>query len=70
VNALAKNKVIRIVMLGISLALLVLGAVYLGTAKGDKPMNKVQSSVLPVVGIPPIDVAAPTKTETATFALG
>ncbi len=67
---MAKSKVITIVVLCISLALLVLGVVYLDTARGDKPMNKIQSSVLPDVRIPPIDVAASTKMETATFALG
>ena len=70
VSVLAKSKVITIVVLCISLALLVLGSVYLDTAKGDKSMNKTQSSVLPDVRIPPIDVAASTKMETATFALG
>ena len=70
VSVLAKSKVIATVALGISLASLLLGAVYLDTAKEDKPINKMQSSVLPDVRIPPIDVAASTKMETATFALG
>ncbi len=70
VNVLAKSKVIATVALVISLASLVLGAVYLDTVKEDKPMNKTQSSVLPDIRIPPIDVAVSTKMETATFALG
>ena len=38
------------------------------TADMDKPLN--EPGVIAVGAIPPIDAAAPTQTETATFALG
>jgi hypothetical protein len=36
----------------------------------EKRMELERSNVTPEVVIPPIDAAAPTRTETATFALG
>ena len=67
---MAKRKLITVLVSCISLAGLVLGAVYLDGAKEDKLMDRAESSVLPDNKIPPIDIAAPNKTETATFALG
>jgi hypothetical protein len=42
----------------------------LGTIKERKTMKLAQHSPVPHRVIPPIDAAAPAKTETATFAMG
>ena len=65
-----KRKIITVLVLVLSLTGLVLGTVYLDAAKEDKSMNRAESNVLSDTKIPPIDVAAPAETETATFALG
>ena len=42
----------------------------LGTIQESKTMKLAQQSTPPDHAIPPIDAAAPVKTETATFAMG
>ena len=42
----------------------------LGTRQERKTMQLAQQSTAPDHAIPPIDAAAPAKTETATFAMG
>jgi len=41
-----------------------------GTLSGTKEGTMMKDAALIKTGIPPIDAAAPAKTETATFALG
>jgi hypothetical protein len=41
-----------------------------GNLPGTKEGTKMKDSALLKTGIPPIDAAAPAKTETATFAMG
>ena len=53
-------------MLGACLMALVVGGVLLARAKEGKTMDSTRT----IGPIPAIDAAAPTKTETATFALG
>lgn len=40
------------------------------TGKGRKGMTLTNENFIPDTRIPPIDTSVPTKTETATFALG
>ena len=53
---------------GITIALLA-GMALLGLTGGEK-MTGTPATASPGAAIPPIDAAAPTVTETATFALG
>jgi peptide-methionine (S)-S-oxide reductase len=49
---------------------LVLGAIYLGSTKEREKMTVAKTGLAPKAAISPIDASEPTKTETATFALG
>jgi hypothetical protein len=40
------------------------------TAKGEKEIKMAETASIPQTMKPPIDLAAPARTETATFALG
>jgi len=40
------------------------------TAKGEKEIKMAETASIPQTMRPPIDIAAPARTETATFALG
>ena len=62
--------VLRMVVVGACFVGLVLGAIYLGSRSERKTMTLTPTSSVHKVAIPPIDASAPTKTETATFALG
>jgi hypothetical protein len=66
----ATTPTLRIVVAGACVVGLVLGAIYLGSTKERKTMTPTKTSSIPNATIPPIDPSAPTKTETATFALG
>jgi hypothetical protein len=61
---------LRMVVAGACLVGLGLGAVYLGSRNERKTMTLTPTSSVHKAAIPPIDASAPTKTETATFALG
>lgn len=52
------------------LAVTLLAVAGSGNWPGTKEGTMVKDSALVKTGIPPIDAAAPAKTETATFALG
>ena len=52
------------------LAVTLLAAAGSGDLPGTKEGTMMKDSALLKTGIPPIDAAAPAKTETATFALG
>jgi hypothetical protein len=66
----ATTPTLRIVVVGTCVVGLVLGAIYLGSTKGRKTMTLAMTSPVHKGAVPPIDASAPTKTETATFALG
>ena len=66
----ATTPVLRIVVMGACFVGFVLGAVYLGSTKERKTMTPTKTNSVPSATISPIDVSAPTQTETATFALG
>jgi hypothetical protein len=61
---------LRIVVVGASVVGLVLGAIYLGSAKERKAMTLTKASSVRKAVIPPIDASVPAKMETATFGLG
>ncbi len=52
------------------LAVALLAAAESANLPGKKEGNMMQYAAVLKTGIPPIDAAAPAKTETATFALG
>ena len=60
----------KFVLLGIGLLALAIGAVVIGSRKEDKEMLVERQETVGEVAIPPLDAAAPAKTETATFAMG
>jgi len=60
----------KFVLLGIGLLALAIGAVVIGSRKEDKEMLIERQKTVGEVAIPPLDAAAPAKTETATFAMG
>jgi len=60
----------KFVLLGIGLLALAIGAVVIGSRKEDKEMLVERQEMVGEVAIPPLDAAAPVKTETATFAMG
>jgi hypothetical protein len=66
----ATTPILKIVVLGACFVGLFLGAVYLGSTKERKTMTPTKTRSVPNATISPIDVSAPTQTETATFALG
>jgi hypothetical protein len=66
----ATASILRVVVVGAGVVGLVLGAIYLGSTKERKAMTLTKASSVREAAIPPIDVSVPTKTETATFALG
>jgi hypothetical protein len=55
---------------GVVIAGLVLGIIYFGSVRSGDVTDEVNLKEGGEVGVPPIDVAAPVDTETATFALG
>jgi hypothetical protein len=63
------NKAIGIILLGIMLTVIFAGA-NSGCGKENGVMNSENNISITTPTIPPIDTAAPVKTETATFALG
>ena len=66
----ATTPTLRIVVVGGCVVGLFLGVIYLGSMKERKTMTPTNTSSIPNATIPPTDASAPTKTETATFALG
>lgn len=71
INASALN--LKVVIVGISLVGLVLGAASLSSkinSVEEKSAMDVTTNTAPGAAIPPIDASAPAQTETATFALG
>ena len=60
---------LKIVVAGVCFVGIVLGVIYLGATKERKMMTLTEASSVKAA-IPPIDGSVPTKTETATFALG
>ena len=61
---------VKFVLLGIGLLVLVVGAVVMGSKQEGKEMLVEWQKTVGEVAIPPLDAAAPDKTETATFAMG
>jgi len=68
----ATTPILRMVVIGACVVGLVLGAIYLSSTKERKTvtLTKTNTSSDPKAVIPAIDASVPTKTETATFALG
>jgi len=66
----ATTPILRIAVVGACVVGLVLGAIYFSSMKESKTMTLTKTSSDPKAAIPPIDASVPTKTETATFALG
>ena len=68
----ATTPILRTAVIGACVVGLVLGAIYLSSTKERKTvtLTKTKTSSDPKAAIPPIDASVPTKTETATFALG
>ena len=73
------KSVLRIVAIGVPVLALVLGGIYMLSARNrirgagatDAESDSVSGSAAPQTGsVPPIDAAAPAETEVATFALG
>jgi hypothetical protein len=62
---LIPKSALGVLVVGICFVGLVFGVIVFSSAKGQSRMNNSEE-----VRIPPIDVSAPTETETATFALG
>ena len=60
----------KFVLLGIGLLALVIGAVVMASKQEGKEMLVERQETVGEVVIPPLDAAAPAKTETATFAMG
>jgi hypothetical protein len=68
----ATTPILRMAVVGACVVGLVLGAIYLSSTKERKTvtLTKTNTSSDPKAVIPAIDASVPTKTETATFALG
>lgn len=66
----APRLVWKILIVGVGLAGLVVGLGWVGSKKGGNDMGVMELESVEEVSIPAIDIAAPTETETATFALG
>lgn len=64
------RKVTIVVALGAFVLVAVWGISLLGSEKEDETMGLTNDGIVPDVGIPAIDAAAPASAETATFALG
>jgi len=67
------SNLVKVILIGMIVILFVgLGsaALFLNSIKETNRMDVTHSSIDAKVAIPPIDLSAPTKTETATFALG
>ncbi len=62
-------RMMRIAFISVGLAALVGGVAFLGLTRENEAM-KLTNGKLATRPIPPIDAAAPAKTETATFGLG
>jgi hypothetical protein len=60
----------KFVLLGIGLLALAIGVVVISSRREDTEMLVERQRKVGEVAIPPIDAAAPEKTETATFAMG
>lgn len=58
------------VILGVSVVALVSVGIILGQMAEDSMVGSVDSVSMPGVSRPPLDAMAPTRTETATFAMG
>jgi hypothetical protein len=69
----ASTPTLKVVIVGISLVGLILGAVFLSSrisSVEERSAMDVTTNTAPETAIPPIDASAPAQTETATFALG
>jgi len=64
------RKVTIVVVLGMFILGVVFSSSLLGCKKEDTTMGVTNNGIVASAAIPPIDVAAPKRTETATFALG
>ena len=64
------NRATRPVLLGIILIGVILVGILPSCAKENTKVNFEEYGVIPNPSIPPIDAAAPAKTETATYAMG
>ena len=66
----ATTPILRMAVIGASVVGLVLGAIYLSSTRERKTMTLTKTNPVSRAAIPPIDASVPTRTETATFALG
>jgi hypothetical protein len=66
----ATTTILRIMIVGACFVGLVWGAIVLASIRERETMALTKTELVSKVAIPPIDASAPTKTETATFALG
>ena len=60
----------RVLIVSLGLVGLVVGLGWVSSRKGGNDMGVMEMELVDEVSIPSIDTSAPTKTETATFALG
>ena len=60
----------RVVIVSLGLVGLVVGLGWVSSKKGGNDMAVMEVELVEEVSIPAIDISAPAKTETATFALG
>jgi hypothetical protein len=60
----------KVLLVGLGLAGLVVGLGWVSSKRGGSDMSVMELESVEEVSIPAIDVASPTETETATFALG
>ncbi|MFC1870426.1 hypothetical protein ACFLYE_04075 [Chloroflexota bacterium] len=65
-----QNKVTTALIAGAIFVALISGTIFLASAKKGGTMEFTKDNTTPGTSTPPIDAAAPTETETATFALG
>jgi hypothetical protein len=64
------KSVLRIVAIGVPIVALVLGGIYMLSARNRIRGAGAESATPRTGSVPPIDAAAPAETEVATFALG
>ena len=66
----ATTPILGMAVIGACVVGLVLGAIYLSSTRERKTVILTKTSPVSRAAIPPIDASVPTRTETATFALG
>lgn len=60
----------KVLIVGLGLVGLVVGLGWVSSRRGGNDMSVMEPESVEEVSIPAIDIASPTETETATFALG